>query len=79
MTGASRGIGRACALELGKAGCKVVVNYAASSGPAEAVVAELKALGADAIAVQVGVVFVGGSRRGVVRGSTAKRRSVVWC
>jgi hypothetical protein len=30
VTGASRGLGRAIALELGKAGCKVVVNYAAS-------------------------------------------------
>lgn len=30
VTGASRGIGRAIALELGSAGCKVAVNYAGS-------------------------------------------------
>jgi len=57
VTGASRGIGRACALELGKAGCKVVVNYAGSQGPAEETVEEIKAMGtgADAIAVKCNV------------------------
>lgn len=53
VTGASRGIGRACALELGKAGCKVVVNYASSPGPAEEVVNEIKAMGSDAVAIKV--------------------------
>ncbi|KAK9668193.1 hypothetical protein RND81_13G040500 [Saponaria officinalis] len=37
VTGASRGIGRAVALTLGKAGCKVLVNYARSSKEAEEV------------------------------------------
>jgi len=57
VTGASRGIGAACALELGKAGCKVVVNYAGSKGPAEEVVAQIKAMGgeSDAVAVQANV------------------------
>lgn len=57
VTGASRGIGRACALELGQAGCKVVVNYAGSASAAEEVVAEIKSLGggADAIAVKADV------------------------
>mmetsp|Transcript_45994 Transcript_45994/g.103896 ORF Transcript_45994/g.103896 Transcript_45994/m.103896 type:complete len:292 (+) Transcript_45994:77-952(+) len=57
VTGASRGIGKACALELGRAGCKVVVNYAGSQGPAEDTVAEIKAMGngADAIAVKCNV------------------------
>ncbi|KAL4192893.1 hypothetical protein AMTRI_Chr06g196570 [Amborella trichopoda] len=35
ITGASRGIGKAIALALGKAGCKVLVNYARSSKEAE--------------------------------------------
>ncbi|GMI23810.1 hypothetical protein TeGR_g13529 [Tetraparma gracilis] len=52
VTGASRGLGRAIALELAGSGCKVVVNYAGSQGKAEAVVEECKARGGDAIAVQ---------------------------
>ncbi|KAJ1451136.1 hypothetical protein M885DRAFT_530615 [Pelagophyceae sp. CCMP2097] len=55
VTGASRGIGRAVALELGKAGCNVVVNYAASEGPALEVVELIKAAGGDAIAVGANV------------------------
>jgi len=52
VTGASRGLGRAIALDLGKEGCKVIVNYAGSEDSANEVVAEIKALGGDAIAVQ---------------------------
>jgi len=52
VTGASRGLGRAIALDLGKEGCKVVVNYAGSEDAANEVVAEIKELGGDAIAVQ---------------------------
>lgn len=51
VTGASRGLGRSIALALGGEGCRVVVNYASSSGAAEAVVDEIKKLGGDAIAV----------------------------
>ena len=49
VTGASRGIGAAIALEFGKAGCKVLVNYASSEGPANEVAAAIKAAGGDAI------------------------------
>merc|ERR1719440_1165688 len=52
VTGGSRGLGRAIALALGKEGCKVVVNYAASAAAAEATVEEIKGLGGDGIAVQ---------------------------
>ena len=52
VTGASRGIGKAVALELGRAGCKVVVNYAASADAANQVVAEIKAMGTDAVAIK---------------------------
>lgn len=52
VTGSSRGLGRAIALELGKSGQKVVVNYAASEGPALEVVEEIKSLGGEAIAVK---------------------------
>ena len=48
VTGASRGIGRAIALELGAAGAQVVVNYASSPEAAEAVVAAITASGGQA-------------------------------
>ncbi|MBD2422650.1 3-oxoacyl-[acyl-carrier-protein] reductase [Cyanobium sp. FACHB-13342] len=48
VTGASRGIGRAIALELGAAGAQVVVNYASSPEAAEAVVDAITANGGQA-------------------------------
>lgn len=53
VTGASRGIGKACALELAQHGVKVVVNYASSADSALAVVEEIKALGSEAVAIKV--------------------------
>ena len=47
VTGASRGIGKAIALALGEAGCKVIVNYASSEASAQEVCDEIKALGGD--------------------------------
>ncbi|HIK05589.1 MAG TPA: 3-oxoacyl-[acyl-carrier-protein] reductase [Trichormus sp. M33_DOE_039] len=55
VTGASRGIGRAIALELSTYGATVVVNYASSSGAADKVVAEITASGGEAIALQADV------------------------
>jgi 3-oxoacyl-[acyl-carrier protein] reductase len=55
VTGASRGIGRATALALAAEGASVVVNYASSSGAADAVVEEIEKLGASAIALQANV------------------------
>jgi 3-oxoacyl-[acyl-carrier protein] reductase len=52
VTGASRGIGRAIAEQLGRDGASVVVNYAGSKEKAEEVVQAIKSLGAKAIAVQ---------------------------
>ncbi|KAE8023638.1 hypothetical protein FH972_009313 [Carpinus fangiana] len=49
VTGASRGIGRAIALSLGKAGCKVLVNYARSSKEAEEVSKEIEASGGQSL------------------------------
>ncbi|KAG7675025.1 hypothetical protein Ndes2526B_g07876 [Nannochloris sp. 'desiccata'] len=51
VTGASRGIGRSIALALGAAGCKVAVNYSASSGAAEEVAQAIIDLGGDAIVI----------------------------
>lgn len=55
VTGSSRGLGRAIAKELAVHGSKVVVNYYQSKQPAEELVAELRAGGAEAIAVHAGV------------------------
>ena len=55
VTGASRGIGRAVALQLAEAGAGVVVNYARSAEAAEAVVAEITAQGGSAYALQADV------------------------
>jgi 3-oxoacyl-[acyl-carrier protein] reductase len=55
VTGASRGIGRAIAIELATYGATVVVNYASSSGAADKVVAEITSAGGEAIALQADV------------------------
>ncbi|KAK1763351.1 hypothetical protein QBC33DRAFT_499535 [Phialemonium atrogriseum] len=55
VTGSGRGIGAAIAVELGRCGAKVVVNYANSRESAEKVVAEIKSLGSDAVAFQADV------------------------
>ncbi len=52
VTGASRGIGRAIAIELAKHGAKVAVNYAGNEQKAKEVVEEIKALGSEAFAIQ---------------------------
>ena len=55
VTGASRGIGRACALELAAAGAAVGVNYRSDAAGAAAVVQEIEAAGGRALALEADV------------------------
>lgn len=55
VTGASKGIGRGCAIELAREGANVTVNYNSDQAGAEEVVREIEALGRKAIAVQTDV------------------------
>lgn len=55
VTGASRGIGRAIALELARQGAAVVVNYHRSAEAAEAVVQAIREAGGQAEAFQADV------------------------
>ena len=55
VTGASRGLGRAIAIELAAAGHSVGVNYSRSPDAARLVVGEIEGIGGRAIAVQADV------------------------
>jgi 3-oxoacyl-[acyl-carrier protein] reductase len=55
VTGGSRGLGRGIAEGFASEGASIIVNYVKDVASAEAVVANVKALGADAIAVKADV------------------------
>jgi NAD(P)-dependent dehydrogenase (short-subunit alcohol dehydrogenase family) len=55
VTGASRGIGRACAEELARVGAAVVVNYNTSPEPAEHLAKHINSTGGKAITVKAHV------------------------
>jgi len=55
VTGGSRGIGKACALELAKAGYDVIINYAGNVEAANKTVEEIKALGVESEAYRFDV------------------------
>ncbi len=63
VTGASKGIGAAIARALGAAGASVVVNYASDQAGADKAVADIKAGGGKAIAVQGDVSRAGDVKR----------------
>lgn len=55
ITGASRGIGRSVAIELAKAGAKVVINYAGNHAAAKEVEDAVKAIGGEVLLIQADV------------------------
>jgi len=55
VTGASRGIGKAIALELGKNNANVIINYNHSQTEAERVVKEVRSYGGRSIAIKADV------------------------
>jgi 3-oxoacyl-[acyl-carrier protein] reductase len=55
ITGASRGIGRAIAIDLAANGANVVINYRSDETSADRVVAHIVAAGGEAIAIQADV------------------------
>ena len=55
VTGASRGIGQAIAVELGKRGAKVVVNYSKDADGANTTVQKIQGAGGEAKAIQADV------------------------
>lgn len=55
ITGASRGIGRACALTFARAGYRVAVHYHHSKDQAEALVQQLQDMGCDAACFQADI------------------------
>jgi len=55
ITGASRGIGRGCALELAQRGAHVAINYRSHEQEAQDVAAEVEAAGGKALLIQADV------------------------
>ena len=55
VTGSSRGIGKAIALELARGGANIIINSSKTSEVGEKVVEEIKKLGRDAIFIKCDV------------------------
>ena len=55
VTGSSRGIGRAIAIELARQGANVLINYNQNRDAAEAVQREVEALGRKAVIIQADI------------------------
>ncbi|HXX46686.1 MAG TPA: 3-oxoacyl-ACP reductase FabG [Myxococcota bacterium] len=67
VTGASRGIGRACALELARAGFDLALGFRSDAKSAEAVEKEVVSLGRAAVPLQFDVADRGGAAAAIGR------------
>lgn len=65
VTGASRGLGKAIALSLAEQGADIAITYEKSADKAEALVAEIKASGCHAVAIQASSAIPEDARRSV--------------
>jgi NAD(P)-dependent dehydrogenase (short-subunit alcohol dehydrogenase family) len=63
VTGGARGVGKGIALELARAGCRVVISDIADVGDIQPAVRELEALGTEAFAIQSDVRVASDVRR----------------
>lgn len=63
VTGASRGIGRACALELARQGWKVGINYLNNHEQAESLAQEITSIGSEAITLPADVKMAAACRQ----------------
>ncbi len=52
VTGGAVRVGRALALALAREGVRLAIHYGSSAGPAQETIAEIEALGSDAVAIQ---------------------------
>ena len=79
VTGASRGIGRSSALALAKAGAQVLIHYGSGEKEADAVVAEIRAMGGRAEKVRADLRQADGPQRlaGQVRAIVGDRLDVL--
>ncbi len=73
VTGASKGIGAEIAKSFAAEGAAVVVNYASSKDGADRVVADIKAKGGKAIAVQGDVAKAADVQENLCRGEASVR------
>ena len=71
VTGATRGIGRAIALELARRGASVAFNYAQSAEAAESLKGEIEALGVKSSAAQCDVANTGAAAETVKQAKDA--------
>lgn len=71
VTGAGHRLGRAMALYLGQRGYDVAVHYASSEAPAQKVVAELRAMGRHAEAIQADLLDISAMETLLPRAATA--------